>query len=213
MSVSVLTVPASACAPNPPTAAVGIVADTCGADDGTGSGAIVGPGLVLTSAHVVAGATSVTVTQADRTAPATIVAFDPEMDLAYLSVEGLTATSFEVANDHVDDGDHAVAYVVRDHTVVAVPARIRRRVQLSTEDIYVEGETLRPGFELEADIEPGDSGGAVLVDGKLVGVVWARSRRADDRAYAIDPIRGGALVERQLRSGTLGPDVDVTRCR
>ncbi len=90
--------------------------------------------------------------------------------------------------------------------------RIRRRVNIRTEDIYIEGETLRPGFELDAGIESGDSGGAVMVDGKVVGVIWARSNKYDERAYAIDAVRAADLIDEQRATGRLGPDVDITRC-
>jgi len=95
--------------------------------------------------------------------------------------------------------------------VESLPVIMARPVTIRTEDVYVEGETLRPGFELTADIVEGDSGGAVTVGGEVVGVVWARSRTDADRAYAIDPLRAGAVLRAQLESGDLG-DVDLTRC-
>ncbi len=61
-------------------------------------------------------------------------------------------------------------------------------------------------------VRTGDSGGAVVVDGRVIGVIWARSTRDETRAYAIDPVAGGTLVRSQLRSGSLGDDVDVARC-
>jgi len=104
------------------------------------------------------------------------------------------------------------AYVVREGVVVTVPVRVRRRINIRTEDIYIEGETLRPGFDLDAEIGPGDSGGAVVVDGRLVGVLWARSNRFERRAYAIDAVRAAELITEQRRTGRLGDDVDVARC-
>ena len=89
---------------------------------------------------------------------------------------------------------------------------MRRRLTINTEDIYVEGETARPGWELEAEIEPGDSGGAVIVDGEVIGVLWARSRKYPGRSYAIDPDRAGARIDEQLGSGRLGADIDISRC-
>ena len=41
-----------------------------------------------------------------------------------------------------------------------------RPVTIRTEDIYIQGHVLRPGYELDAMIEPGDSGGVVVVDGQ-----------------------------------------------
>ena len=207
-----LALVATACAPDPPAAVVGLIVDSCDPGIELGSGMVVAPGLALTSAHVVAGAEAIRVEQQGRSSPGTIVGFDPEMDLAYVSFDGLPIRLPEVASDHVGPGDRGVAYVVRDGEVVAVPVTVRRRVQIRTEDIYVEGETLRPGFELDADIQGGDSGGAVMIDGKVVGSIWARSNRFGERAYAIDAVRAADLIEEQRASGRLGPDVDVERC-
>ena len=55
-SVVIVGVLLTACAPDPPSAVVGIVVNACDPAEETGSGMIVAPGLVLTSAHVVAGA-------------------------------------------------------------------------------------------------------------------------------------------------------------
>ena len=56
-----------------------------------GSGSVLGPDLVVTNAHVVAGAEDVVVDRHPDGAPfaATVVAFDPNRDLAVLSVPGL----------------------------------------------------------------------------------------------------------------------------
>jgi hypothetical protein len=51
------------------------------------------------------------------------------------------------------------------------------------------------------------------VDGTLAAVVWAKSRRAPGRAWAIDPDRGGGLIDEQLHTGRLGDDVSLVRCR
>ena len=198
-----------------PSAVVGIVvSNSCGPGLETGSGALVAPGLVLTSAHVLAGADSFQVIRDGQSLPGTVVGFDPEMDLGYVAVDGIGGVPFSVVSEGVSAGDRGVAYVVRDETVVAVPVTVVRRVNISTEDVYAEGETLRPGFELVADIRTGDSGAAVVIGGNLVGVVWARGRGQDqtDRAWAIDPC-AGTLIREQLETGRLGPDIDLARCR
>jgi S1-C subfamily serine protease len=216
--VALLLAVGAGCAPDPPSAAGGVLAAGCRNRTGTGSGIFVrvegaDQPLFLTSAHVVKGATEITVTRRGATGVGTVVAFDPEMDLAYLRVSGLTSRHpATIDSSDVEEGDDGVAYLARDGQVVALPLTIRRRVQIRTENIYVEGETLRPGFELRADIDPGDSGGAVVVDGKVIGVVWARSNRSPTRAYAIDPVRAGDLVRRQLRTGEIDDTIDLTRC-
>lgn len=206
------------CAPDPPSAVAGVRATGCRNVTGTGSGMFVRVAggrepLLLTSAHVVKGATEITITRDGDTGHATIVAFDPDMDIAYLSVDGLSVGSPRtVDSDSVTAGADGYAYVARDGGVAAVPVTIRRRVTIRTEDIYVEGSTRRPGFELHADIDPGDSGGAVVVEGRVVGIVWARSSREPGRAYAIDVERAGALVREQLRTGRIDDRIDLSRC-
>lgn len=215
--VAVVAATLAGCAPDPPSAVVGLQVVGCSPFPEVGSGMLVevdgvGDPLVLTSAHVVKGAREITVQRGPTSGTGTIVAFDPDMDLAYLAVEGLgTGAPLEVDSGRVTGGEDAVAYVVRDGETVVLPVTIRRRVQIRTEDVYIEGETLRPGYELAVDIDAGDSGGAVVVDGRVVGVVWARSRRDSERAYAIDPTRAGERVRRQLATGDLA-GVDVTRC-
>lgn len=199
------------CAPDPPTAIVGIVVLGCPPGRETGSGALVDDAIVLTSAHTLRGAGSVSVTRGDASVDAEIVGFDPDVDLAYLRVDLPGARPLDVDSSAVEPGDSGRAWVVRQGVPVPIDVTIERRIRLRTEDIYVEGETDRPAFELTADIEPGDSGGPVVVDGRVIGVVWARSREAPGRAYAIDPDRGADRIDHQLRSGDLG-DVDVSRC-
>jgi S1-C subfamily serine protease len=202
------------CAPNAePSAVVGIVVDdSCDPGIETGSGVLVAPGLVLTSAHVVIGADDIRVVRDEQSVMAKIVGFDPLMDLAYLAVDGLRGLPMSVSSDEVGAGDTGIGYVVRDATVVEVPVTVLRRVNISTESIYLEGKTLRPGFELEAEFQGGDSGGAIVIDGDVAAVVWARSRRFDGRSYAIDPDRGSELIQEQLRTGRLGDDIDLARC-
>jgi len=202
----------SACAPDPPAAVVGIVVDSCDPGQEVGSGMVVGPGLVLTSAHVLAGARDIEVEQDGTHYPGTIVGFDPEMDLAYVTFSGPHVDAVEIGDGIVDVGEAGVAYVVRHGQVEALPVTVTRRVEIRTEDIYIEGETLRAGWDLLAEIEPGDSGGAVVVDGEIVGVLWAKVRSEEPRAYAIDPKRSGGLIRRQLATGDLGDDVDIERC-
>lgn len=202
----------AACAPDPPSGVIGLVIDSCDPGEDHGSGMLVAPDLALTSAHVLAGAQGIRVIHGGRTIDGTVIAFDPEMDLAYVAFDAVPDRPLTVESDHVRPGDRGTAYVVRGGSVVELPVRIARRVRLRTEDIYIQGETLRPGFELEASIQPGDSGGALLVDGAVVGVLWARSNQAGDRAYAIDAERGADRIERQRATGELGPDIDVARC-
>ena len=108
--------------------------------------------------------------------------------------------------------DQANAWLVREGMAIALPVEIIRRVIINTEDIYREGDTSRPGFELRGIVLPGDSGAAVVVDNHVIAVVWARSRQIDDRSWAIDPVLGGHEIWAQLAAGQLPPTVDLARC-
>ena len=200
------------CGADPPTAIVGV--DVAGCDPGTthGTGVVVDDDLVLTSAHTLRGARSITISHDGHAVDATIVAFDPELDLAYLRADLPGIRPIPVDSDGIEPGEAATAWVVRGDDAVAVPVTIRRRIHLNTEDIYVDADTTRPGIELHADIQPGDSGGPVVVDGGVAGLLWARSKRTESLAYAIDPDRGSTRIDAQLGAGDLG-DVDLTRCR
>ena len=147
---------------------------------------MIGPRLVLTSAHVVAGATAIDLTTADGSAASgTVVHLDPDLDLALLETDRELGRPLTIGR--ADPGDVGTVVVRRDDRLQPMSVGVVRPVTIRTEDIYIEGHVLRPGYELEATIEPGDSGGAVVVDGRAVAVVWSRSRQNDNRAWAIDP--------------------------
>ena len=69
---------------DPPSGVVGLAASGRSTGEAHGSGIVVAPGLALTAAHVVKGAKEIDVMNGARSTTATIVAFDPEMDLAYI---------------------------------------------------------------------------------------------------------------------------------
>ncbi len=58
-------------------------------------------------------------------------------------------------------------------------------VNIRTGDIYLQGTHIRPGYELNLDIQAGDSGAVVVIGGKAVALVWATSREAKARAWAM----------------------------
>jgi len=78
-------------------------------------------------------------------------------------------------------------------------------VNIRTADIYGEGKHVRPGYELALDIKAGDSGAVVVVDDRAVALVWATSRQADSRAWAMRT----SLVADHLSADT---EVDNGQC-
>ena len=147
---------------------------------------------------------------AGRSLDGDVAAFDPDLDLAYVRVESSGSVTPLAVTDGVV-GTRATAWAVRDGEPVALEVEVVRRIRLETEDVYVEGETVRPAYELAAAVEPGDSGGPVVADGGVIGVLWARSTQTSGLAYAIDVNRGSATIDTQLATGDLS-GVDLDRC-
>jgi hypothetical protein len=100
----------------------------------------------------------------------------------------------------------------RDDIVDVRSVKIVRRVNITTENVYLDGDSRRPGYELRANIATGDSGAPVVIDGRIHAVLWSKSRRSDDRAWAVDVVRARTLIDTQINTGDLG-EVDPTRCR
>lgn len=205
-----------ACEPDTPRGVIGLTTTGCPPAESHGSGIEIESGLVLTAAHVLKGGGEVVVTNGVRTTTGTIVAFDPTMDLALIALPTSLGSPVPLADlgdldEDAIEGRHGTAYVLRDDQVVAVPVTVTRQINLRTEDIYVDDVHERPAWELDADTRAGDSGGAVVIDGHVIGVLSLRSNRFDSRAYAVDPVRAGSTIREQLTTGDLTA-VDLTRC-
>lgn len=193
------------------------------AEERTGSGSVVGDDLVVTVAHVVAGSTSVLVTDTDGDDhTAVVVGLDTVNDLALLAVDGLDVAPLPLGT--LAAGDHAV-FVVHDAIgrAIAEPATVTRRADLSMADLYGQGNHIRPGLELDASVSPGDSG-AVLVgdDGRAGAVIFATSRETVGTETSHPPETGGGEGARRawatdvaalapLLAGPLSP-VPTGRC-
>ncbi|MCH7789419.1 MAG: trypsin-like peptidase domain-containing protein [Acidobacteria bacterium] len=164
---------------------VGITATGCGPTPAFGAGAVIGDGLIATSAHVVAGATGLVVQTHDgETHAAHTVAIDPDQDVALIEASELDIEPIEIGE--ADAGDQVTFVGFRDGERERRSAEIRRRVNLSTGDIYRAGDVDRPGYELRGSIDSGDSGAILVNDqGEAVGVIWSSSIRVDDRGWAV----------------------------
>lgn len=178
-----------------------------------GTGLLVEPGRVLTSAHVVAGATSIRVFDArGDESMAEVIAFDPVDDLAVLAIDDRVGTPIPLAAVAPSGTFDGQLVVFRQDLPMIESVEVLRRVRINTDDIYRAEPVTRAGYELRADVRAGDSGGVVVSQGEAVAVVWSRSRVTGGRAWAIDPIRGGATVRRQLADGVIDDTIDLDRC-
>ena len=164
---------------------VEVSATTCGLLS-DGSGFSVGDGNVVTNAHVIAGAASVSVVDdAGVVHSATVTVLDPQRDLALLKVDGYRAAplSYGVADlgEEVGVFGHPVGGALR-----VAPAGVREMLDSVGRDIYDGKRTKRPVLVLSGKLEPGDSGAAVVArSGRLVGVAFAVAPDRSGTAYAL----------------------------
>jgi S1-C subfamily serine protease len=161
----------------------------CG-HDSEGSGFVYAPGRVLTNAHVVAGMKKVTV-QDDGDRPARVVLFDPDVDLAVLSVDGLSGAPLALLASTARSGTSAiVAGYPEDGPFDPEPARIRDAERAYGKNIYGNNQgghrVGRDIYSVRARVRPGNSGGPLLtVDGRVLGVVFATAVDASETGYAL----------------------------
>jgi len=184
-------------------AAVQVVANGCSEAEVHGAGLMVADGKVATVAHVVAGASTVEVRGKHGSGPATVVYFDPVLDVAVLKVDPALASPIPIGSAAAGDDGHVIVY--RDDAPTDLAAHIERPVNIRTADIYGQGKHVRPGYELALDIKAGDSGAVVVVDNRAVALVWATSRQAESRAWAMRT----SLVADHLSADT---EVDNGEC-
>jgi S1-C subfamily serine protease len=196
---------------DPADAVVDIRATGCRRTSTRAIGMVVADELLATVAHAVAGESEITVSTPDgRQLPGMVAAIDTSLDAALIRVDGLDLAPLSRRRYEGDDDD-VTLWTADDGIVHSAPAEIRRRATVRTTDIYRQGEHLRPGLELRADVEAGDSGGGLVdADGELLGMVWATSRRTDDRAWALpiealDPLLASASAAEPV------PAVDCAR--
>lgn len=154
----------------------------------SGTGFVADDGLVVTNAHVVAGAETVRIHRDDGVQlDARIVSFDPVADLALLEVPGIDRRPITLGEAAPD----AVGAVI-GHPAGQVPQRIAAmRVDQQREavgrDIYDRGSASRRILILAADLQRGDSGAPVLDgQGRAIGVVFAVSPDRPATAFALD---------------------------
>ncbi|HXZ99088.1 MAG TPA: MarP family serine protease [Candidatus Binatia bacterium] len=193
-----------------------VVAYGCDGPDGAVAGSAwpVGPNLVLTNAHVVAGSQTQQVRTPDgRAIDATVVLFDPDVDVAILRVPGLGLSPLAIAGGNPAVGTQgAVIGYPEGGPEAEAPAAVRGTINATTWNIYYDSYVTRSTVVLSADVIPGDSGGPVVnLNGQVIGVTFAMSTTVADEGYALATSEVTAAIQAaQGRTGAVGDGTCVS---
>jgi S1-C subfamily serine protease len=183
-------------------------APSCGKDI-EGSGFVFAPGKVMTNAHVVGGTQQISVRQpSGKSYPATVVLFDPQRDVAVLDVPSLKAAPLPFAYGGKSGDDAIVVGYPQNGPYTPVAARIRQEITATGANIYNNGNVRRDVFSLYATVLQGNSGGPLLSpDGKVYGVVFAKSLEDQHTGYALtseevkSDMTAGMATDKAVRTG------------
>jgi S1-C subfamily serine protease len=168
--------------PRSSTEIVKVLAMGC-TDTHQGTGFFIATHLVVTNAHVVAGASSVTV----GGAVAQVALFDPINDIALLRVASLTSSApltFAASVPSSGAGADVIGFPL-DGTRTISPSIISGQITAESRDIYSQQTYQRTLLVVYSNIQPGSSGSPVLVGGAVTGVVFSKSLTQSETAYAI----------------------------
>lgn len=182
---------------------------------GAGTGMILSAsGEVLTNNHVIAGASSISVTVVGEptSRTATVIGADPTDDVALLQIQGASGlpTVALAQSSTLNVGQRIVA-IGNALGRGGSPTVTEGVISALGQDITVGNdnggsERLTNLIETDASISPGDSGGALVNEsGQVVGMITAASRtqsfeQASQRGFAI-PVNDAVVVVNQIRSG------------
>lgn len=151
-----------------------------------GTGFLYAPGRVMTNAHVVAGVDDPEVEVDGDRVRATVVHYDPDLDVAVLAVQTRGVPTLEFSRQVEEKQAVAVLGFPQDGPYDVQSGRVRAQQRLRSPDIYGEGTVIREVLSLRALVRPGNSGGPVIdTDGRVVGVVFAASVTDKQTGYAL----------------------------
>ena len=172
-------------------------------ESGAGSGVIISSdGYILTCAHVVDGASSITVTIDDKDYTATLVGEDTTSDVAVIKIDATGLTPATVGDsDSLKVGQSVMAVgnplgelggTVTGGMISALNRSVTIQGTSSTNTMSL--------IQMDASVSPGNSGGGLFnMNGELIGLVNAKSSSSDAEGlgFAI-PINDAIKVAQDL---------------
>ncbi|UFN43323.1 MarP family serine protease [Nocardioides okcheonensis] len=175
-----------------------------------GTGFLYATGRLMTNAHVVAGVTRPEVEIGGSTVVASVVLYDPDLDIAVLSVPSAAVVPLKFDTEAQPLDDIAVVGYPQDGPYDVRSGRIRSQQRLRSPDIYGQGTVIRQVYSLRALIRPGNSGGPVLTSaGDVAGMVFAASVSDRDTGYALT---ASQVAESAAEGLTRQSPVDTGTC-
>lgn len=157
-------------------------------EDLSGSGVLLADGRILTNAHVVMYARQVYVQpyQSSDKISAEVEVLAPGIDLAVLRLddttafEGVAAPPIETALPAAQAPVTVYGYPMGG-TELSITEGIVSRIEY--DEYYFETAAAR--IQVDAALNPGNSGGPVFSDGQVIGLVFSGIREADNIGYII----------------------------
>ncbi len=184
---------------------VRVEATAC-ADFVTGSGFAINAHHIVTNAHVVAGSDKVWISfdgQLDRY-PADVVMYDPELDIALLYEADVRLTPLALASSGPDRGTQTAALgYTGGGRLRTIPGVVSRELDAVGRDIYGTDIVERKVIEMRENVQPGDSGGPlIMADGAVAGVTFSKSQEDLQIGYALAPDAVASAIAPALASST-----------
>jgi serine protease Do len=169
---------------------------------GVGSGFIIDSnGLILTNAHVVEGATQLTVTLEDgRELDARVVASDGDLDLAIVKVAATGLPTVEIGtSSDLQVGQLVVAIgsplgAFTDSVTSGILSATGRTITV-VDAVSRQRKTIDHLLQTDAAINEGNSGGPLLdADGRVIGINTAEASSANGIGFAIPIDEAAAII-------------------
>ena len=172
-------------------------------ESGAGSGVIISSdGYILTCAHVVDGASTITVTIGDKDYTATLVGEDTTSDIAVIKIDADGLTPATVGNsDSLKVGQSVMA--VGNPLGELGGTVTGGMISALNRSVTIQGSSAvntMSLIQMDASVSPGNSGGGLFnMNGELVGIVNAKSSSSDAEGlgFAI-PINDAIKVAQEL---------------
>jgi len=173
--------------------------------EGAGSGWIIDEnGIIVTNAHVVEGAKSITVTLSDgQTFPAESWCADTFTDLALIQIDAVNLPAATIGDStDMRVGDWVVAIGNPLGLGISAKEGIVSRLNVST--TVSSGQTLYDLIETSAAINPGNSGGPLVnMRGEVIGITSIKiaSVGVEGLGYAISSNTARPIIEELVQKG------------